>query len=533
MNNKFLLSLVLLFFTSGVIAQSKTDIPISRKLQMSEFLINKLYVDSLDEGKLVEAGIQGMLNVLDPHSTYSTPEEVKEFKASIEGGFEGIGVQYQMIQDTLYVIRTIPKGPSEKAGILAGDRVVAVNDTVIAGVNFSTSKIMKLLRGPRKSTVDLTVVRKGHKDSPLVLTVKRDRIPVESIDASYLISDDIGYIRINQFGKNTDKEFIAHLKTLKKEGMKSLILDLRGNSGGFLEIAVEISNQFLDAKQQIVSARGESVNIGGFMAKGNGLFKQGKLVVLIDEYSASASEIVAGAVQDWDRGVIVGRRSFGKGLVQRPIDLFDGSMIRLTVARYYTPSGRSIQKPYAKGADKRKKYRMDIINRIEKGEMVSQDSIQLVDSLKYTTSVAKRPVYGGGGIMPDCFVPVDTNSVNNYFYSLLQDGLMMEIAVKYVEDEGEQIKRDFPSSNEFVANYEVSELLLNAIEMSSLAQEATENDRLISRPYISHYLKALMARDIWSMSAFYQVYNQKDPIVQKGIEVLNSSIYEQVLQPTF
>ena len=526
MKKTTLLSLLLSFLFSSVIAQDKGEIPISRKLQMAEFLINKLYVDTLDEGKLVEAAIQGMLTELDPHSTYSDPEEVKQFKESIEGQFEGVGIQYQIVQDTLFVIQTISNGPSEKAGVLAGDRIIKVDDTPIAGVNLPTSKIMKLLRGPRKSIVNITVLRRG-ESTPFTFDIKRDKIPVETIEASHLLNKEVGYIRLNQFGKNSSAEFTEQLKVLKKRGMLKLILDLRGNSGGYLEAAVEIANHFLEAKQEIVSAKGARVDVGDFKAVGHGLFPDNELVILIDEFSASASEIVAGAVQDWDRGVIIGRRSFGKGLVQRPIDLFDGSMIRLTVARYYTPSGRSIQKPYVKGVDQRKEYRMDLINRIEKGELVSQDSIQLVDSLKYHTLLRNRPVYAGGGIMPDLFIPVDTLSVNDYFREVLRSGVLMESSIHYIEKYGDELKERYLTSTEFVRDFKVDNELLSAVEDSSLTS-SIEN-KLASRPQVKRYLKAFVARDLWGLNAFYEVFNQDDPVVLKALEVLDDRSYKKIL----
>jgi carboxyl-terminal processing protease len=301
-----------------------------------------------------------------PHSTYSNAEEVKLMNAPLQGNFDGIGVQFQMIEDTLFVIQPVTDGPSEKVGILAGDRIVAVNDTTIAGVKMSTEKIMSRLRGPKNTIVKLTIIRRGVKE-PLFFTVKRDKIPIYSIDASYMIQPGTGYVRISQFGATTGQEFKAALLKLKKQGMKSLILDLQENGGGYLEAAIDLANEFLKQKELIVYTEGRSSSRNNFYAKGNGDFQSGKLIVLVDEFTASASEIVTGAVQDWDRGLVVGRRSFGKGLVQRPIDLPDGSMIRLTIAHYYTPSGRCIQKPYNNKTD----YAADLLERYNRGEMRS------------------------------------------------------------------------------------------------------------------------------------------------------------------
>lgn len=393
------------FFSIAAFAQQKSDNfkSAARKLQMAQFAISNLYVDKVDDNKLVEAAIKKMLEELDPHSTYSDAEEVKKFNEPLKGNFEGIGVQFNMQEDTLLIIQPVSGGPSEKMGILAGDKIIKVNDTIIAGVKMSTEEIMRRLRGPKGSKVNLKIKRNG-VDELLPFVITRDKIPVYSIDASYIVKNGIGYIKINRFGATTFDEFKRALSDLKKRGMKDLILDLQGNGGGYLNTAIDIANEVLGNNELIVYTEGLRNPRSEFTAKGNGSFQNGKLVVLIDEFSASASEIVTGAIQDWDRGLVVGRRSFGKGLVQRPIDLPDGSMIRLTIARYYTPAGRCIQKPYSSLEN----YNKDLINRYNRGEMMSADSIHFPDSLKYTTHKLKRTVYGGGGIMPDYFIPIDT-----------------------------------------------------------------------------------------------------------------------------
>ena len=336
----------------------------ARKLQLAEFAIANLYVDKVDEPELVEAAIVSMLEKL-MHSTYSDPEEVKRLNEPLQGNFDGIGIQFNIRgTDTLFVIQPVSGGPSEKVGILAGDRIIQVNDTVIAGVKMNTDEVMRRLRGPKGTVVNLKIIRKGVKDL-LSFTVKRDKIPVYSLDAAYMVTK-IGYIRVNRFAATTSKEFMEALQKLKQQGMQDLILDLQGNGGGYLNAAIDLADQFLGKKELIVYTEGRRNPRSEFFAKGNGAFLNGRLVVLVDEYSASASEIVSGAVQDWDRGMIVGRRTFGKGLVQRPIDLPDGSMIRLTVARYYTPSGRCIQKPY----ESIEQYNKDLIDRYNRGENV-------------------------------------------------------------------------------------------------------------------------------------------------------------------
>ena len=425
---------------------------------------------------------------------------------------------------------TIPNYSAEAYGIQAGDKIISVDKESIAGVGMNTSRIMKLLRGPRKSKVLLEIVRRGVEDT-LYFTVERDKIPVETIDASYLLTAQTGYIRLNQFGKNSAKEFETALRHLKNQKIENLVLDLRGNSGGFLDAAIDIANHFLQGKQRIVYAKGNKVDIGSFYAKGNGLFQEGKLIVLVDEFSASASEILAGAIQDWDRGIIVGRRSFGKGLVQRPIDLFDGSMIRLTIARYYTPSGRSIQKPYDKGESNRKNYGEDILHRLERGEHISKDSIQLVDSLKYKTLTLSRTVYGGGGVMPDVFVPVDTTHVSSFFKYALSKGLLIQVSLEFVEQEGSLI-RDKYSEDEFIQQFKTPESLFRRVQELAIENkfsfEQSEVDQ--SKSFLNTYLKALIARDIWSTEVFFRVFNQSDPILLKALEILESNKYNEIFK---
>ena len=385
MNRNILFTAILSLFTTIASAQMRinlgADAPL-RKLQIAEMAINNLYVDSVDEQKLVEDGIRGMLEKLDPHSSYLTPKEVKAANEPLQGNFEGIGVQFNMVEDTLLVIQPVTNGPSEKVGILAGDRIVKVNDTIIAGVKMSKEEIMRRLRGPKGTKVRLGIVRREIADT-LLFTVVRDKIPVHSIDASYMLRPQIGYIRIGSFGATTYDEFCESLKKLKKQGMQSLVLDLQENGGGFLHAAVQIANEFLKSNDLIVYTEGRQAQRTEYKAKGGGLFTEGKVIVLVDSYTASAAEIVSGAIQDQDRGIVVGRRTFGKGLVQRPIDLPDGSMIRLTIAHYYTPSGRCIQKPYEKG--KGRDYAMDVYNRLKSGELMSADSVHFADSLKYYT----------------------------------------------------------------------------------------------------------------------------------------------------
>ncbi len=495
------------------------DSPI-RKLQIAEMMVNSLYVDSVDEGRLVEDAIRGMLEKLDPHSSYSTPKEVKALTEPLQGNFDGIGVQFNMIEDTLIVIQPVVKGPSEKVGILAGDRIVNVDDTAIAGVKMSREDIMKRLRGPRGTKVKLGIVRRG-VDGVMYFTVTRDKIPVKSVDAVYMIRPGIGYIRIGNFGATTYKEMVDGLKSLKEQGMKDLILDLQDNGGGYLQAAVEIANEFLADNDLIVYTKGRSTQDQRFNARGNGMMTKGKIVVLVNELTASAAEIVSGAIQDQDRGVIVGRRTFGKGLVQRPIDLPDGSMIRLTVAHYYTPSGRCIQKPYKKGD--LKEYEMDFENRLKHGELTNPDSIHFSDSLKYQTLRKQRTVYGGGGIMPDVFVPLDTMQFTRFYRQLAVKSIIVNANLRYTDRHRKELKRAYASFEQFDSTYEVPQSLVDGILGEAEKQNVKPKDREEldkTLPYLKLQLKALVARDLWDMSEYFQVMNEENHIVKKGLEVI-------------
>ena len=534
---KKLLFIVLLgVFTLPVFAQTTSRMAM-RKLNLAEYAISQLYVDSVNENSLVESAIVKMLSQLDPHSTYSNPDEVKEMNEPLQGNFDGIGVQFQMMEDTLLVIQPVSGGPSEKVGILAGDRIIAVNDSAIAGVKLSTEDIMKRLRGPKGTKVDLTVLRREVKDL-LHFTVKRDKIPLYSLDAAYMIEPGIGYIRVSRFAMTTGKEFLEAMQKLQAKGMVDLILDLQGNGGGYLNAAIDLANEFLGPRELIVYTEGRAEKRSNFFAKGNGHFLQGRLVLLVDEYSASASEIVAGAMQDWDRAVIVGRRSFGKGLVQRPIDLPDGSMIRLTVARYYTPSGRSIQKPYTKSAKDGgnavevdfEQYRSDLIVRYNNGELMHADSIHFPDSLKYTTKRLGRTVYGGGGIMPDYFVPMDTTSYTKLHRNLVAKGVINKTSSVYIDTHRKDLQRRFKEFNAFNAGYQVGNDVLDILkeEAEKAKVDLTDEEYQQSLPLIRTQLKALMARDLWDISEYYQVINTANESVQHAIRVLNGS-YERIL----
>ena len=488
-----------------------------RKLQLAQFAIANLYVDPTNEHKLVESAIKGMLSELDPHSTYSTAEEVKKMNEPLQCNFDVIGIQFNMAEDTLFVIQPVSGGPSEKVGILAGDRIVMVNDTLIAGVKMTTEDIMSRLKGPKGTIVNVKVVRRGVPEL-LSFTIKRDKIPVYSLDASYMVDKKIGYIKINRFGATTHEEFMEALASLKAQGMQDLILDLQGNGGGYLNAAIDIANEFLGTDELIVYTEGRRSARREFLADGKGRHRNGQLAVLVDEYSASASEIVAGAIQDWDRGTVVGRRTFGKGLVQRPIDLPDGSMIRLTVSRYYTPSGRCIQKPY----ENVESYGADLIERYNRGEMMSADSIHFPDSLRSKTLRLGRTVYGGGGIMPDYFVPVDTTLFTDYHRQISYKGVLLKVHYQLIDtyrQQWVQAYKDYDSfSRKFTLTDEMMQQLIDEATKAGIAYQEEQYRK--SEPLLRLQLKALIARDLWDMNEYYHTINVVNESVNKAIELL-------------
>jgi carboxyl-terminal processing protease len=502
-----------------------------RKLSMAEMAVVGLYVDSVDEKKLVEDAIRGMLEKLDPHSTYSTPQEMKAFTEPLKGNFEGIGVQYNMLDDTLLVVQTINDGPSEKVGIIAGDRIVTVNDTSIAGVKMTREEIQRRLRGPKGTKVRVGVKRQGIKDL-LTFNITRDKIPLNSIDAAYLIRPGIGYIHISSFGANTHKEFVEKINALRKQGMKDLILDLQDNGGGYMQAAVAILNEMLQEDDLIVYTEGRRARRQEYSAAGNGIFKEGNVVVIVNEYSASASEIVSGAIQDQDRGIVVGRRTFGKGLVQRPIELPDGSLIRLTTAHYYTPSGRCIQKPYEKG--KAKDYQHDLVNRFEHGEFTNADSIHFADSLKYQTLRKHRTVYGGGGVMPDYFVPLDTARYTKFHRMLAAKSIIVNANLRYAEKNRKALTKRYGAEPEpldtkkgtkgfkaFYDTFTTPAELIDDIIAEGKAQKLEfkdEAEEKQTREQLALQMKALIARDLWTMTEYFRVVNETSDMVRCALE---------------
>ena len=517
----FIAGLLACIFSIGALQaqEKKNNQTAMRKLNLAQFAITNLYVDETDENKLVESAIIGMLEELDPHSTYSNAEEVKKMNEPLQGNFDGIGIQFNMAEDTLFVIQPVSGGPSEKVGIRAGDRIVMVNDTTIAGVKMSTEDITRRLKGPKGTKVNVKVVRRG-VDELLFFTIERDKIPMYSLDASYMMTPKVGYIKINRFGATTHEEFMEALARLKGQGMQDLILDLQGNGGGYLNAAIDIANEFLGGGELIVYTEGRRNPRREFFAKGDGKHQYGKLIVLVDEFSASASEIVAGAVQDWDRGMVVGRRTFGKGLVQRPIDLPDGSMIRLTVARYYTPAGRCIQKPY----ESIEKYNADLIERYNRGEMMSADSIHFPDSLKCSTLKKGRTVYGGGGIMPDYFVPVDTTLFTKYHSQLSNKGVLLKVHFQLIDTHRDEWSKKYPDYATFNRKFELSDKMMKQLiaEGEKDGVKFDEEQYEKSESLIKLQLKALIARDLWDMNEYYHTINVVNESVNKALELLES-----------
>ena len=492
-----------------------------QKLLNAEYAISTLYVDSVDEDKLIEEAIKGMLESLDPHSSYTDAKETKELEEPLQGEFSGVGIQFNMNKDTLYVIQTVPGGPSERVGVLAGDRIIYVNDTLIAGVKMKNSDIQKRLRGKKGSTVIIKVKRAGVPEL-ITFRITRDNIPVHSIDASYMMDEQTGYLRISRFGAKTYEEMMDALKDLKKQGMTQLILDLADNGGGYLNAAIDMCNEFLERGQLMVYTEGENNPRSEANANGWGSYKDLHMVVIVNQYSASAAEIFAGAMQDWDRAVVVGRRTFGKGLVQRPFKFEDGSMMRLTVARYYTPSGRCIQKPYNRG-DK-KAYEKELLDRANEGEYYSLDSIQFNDTLRYATRLNGRTIYGGGGVMPDVYVPVDTSEYSTYYRDLSAKGIINQYAIKYVDKNRKSLNKQFKTVKDFDNGFIVSdEMMRDFITMGEKDSVKYDEEKYrTSEMMLKAIIKGLIARDIYGDPGAYSVViNHRNPDVKAAYDVLN------------
>ena len=511
-------------FAQSRLSAPEVDVTQVRKLQMAQLAITQLYVDSVNQKKVVEDAIRGMLDKLDPHSAYSDPEETKKMSEPLEGNFEGIGIQFNILSDTLVVVQTIKKGPSEKVGLVNGDRIVSVDGRAIAGVKMRQDSIVKLLRGPKGSRVRLGIVRRGVKEV-LYFVVVRDKIPMNTVEATYMIAPEVGYIRFDRFGATTGEEIRKALQTLKKQGMKDLILDLQGNGGGYLGAAVDVAGQFLRPGSLVVYTQGRNQPKQVLNSEGGGLFRQGRIIVLVDEYSASAAEIVTGALQDHDRALVVGRRTFGKGLVQRPIDLPDGSMIRLTTSHYYTPSGRCIQKPYEKG--KKDEYAQDLEQRYTHGELLHKDSIRLDSSQVFHTLVDNRVVYGGGGVMPDVFVPLDTAQITKFHVALRRNNLITETTLRYIDNHRKELRQQYKTFEQFERNFVVPKSLIDEILEAAKAKKITpKDDKELANTIedLRFSLKSMFINGLYESSDFYHFVNQRNNIVQEALNQLKNNL---------
>ncbi|MFN5785398.1 MAG: S41 family peptidase [Flavobacteriia bacterium] len=523
------LSLSLLLFSAANLSAQMDPEKIGTSQKFDEVLtyINGMYVDPVNDEQLTDAAIVALLEKLDPHSTYITKEEVDEANSSINGSFVGIGIRFQVLKDTLMVVATIPGGPSEKLGILPGDKITKIENENVAGIGLKNNQVRERLMGELGTKVKVEITRKSAK-KPLDFVITRDNIPINSVDAFYMITPEIGYLKLNSFSRSTVDEIQKGIVSLKSQGMKHLIFDLQGNGGGLLDAAQKVADEFLSGDKLIVYSEGRAQPRTNLKAGKKGLWEEGSLIVLTDEYSASASEIVSGSIQDWDRGLIIGRRSYGKGLVQRPIDLTDGSQMRLTIARYYTPTGRWIQKPY----DDPEAYKKDLTQRYLNGEFQHVDSIKLPDSLKFQTMTTKRTVYGGGGIMPDIFVALDTSEITDYFSDLIQSGHVTGFSLEYVDKNRDKLLAAYPSFNDFNTKFTADKTFMDDffgyVSNEDKDLKFNEEEYKISESLLKLRMKAVLAQDIWGYSEFYQVYNQSNEIIQRAVQSIQNNEYEKM-----
>ena len=527
---KKILFVILLISNVLCFAQNKKSNPAetTQKLATTMYIIDNYYVDSTDMPKLTEEAIIAMLKSLDPHSAYIAAKDVQKANEELVGSFEGIGVTFQILRDTILVVSAIPGGPSEKVGIMAGDRIVTIDGEDAFGKKVNNEYVTSHLRG-KKGTKVLLGIKRGNDNELIDFEVVRDKIPLNSINTYFMVDKKIGYIKLDKFAQQSVEEFENALNDLKKQGMKSLIFDLRGNSGGYLQTAFGLGNEFLGSDKTVVFTEGLRSPKQVFQTDKNGEFREGRLVVLIDEGSASASEIVSGAVQDWDRGVLIGRRSFGKGLVQRPFNLPDGAQIRLTMARYYTPTGRCIQRSYEKGSED---YFKELTKRLEHGEYYHADSIKFADSLKFYTLTSGRTVYGGGGIMPDIFMPVDTLYDAKLLTDLIRKTVFNNYCVDYVMKNREEIHKNYPEFEKFNRKFKVSDEMMEDFKKIAIEKGVKWEDEQFERSkmWIGLRIKALIAQNVWDIDKFYQVVSKEDKMIDKAVEIINSKKdYEKIL----
>lgn len=512
------------FFSFSQMNTGQTEL---KKIEEIYTYIHHLYVDEVNSKAITEAAINAALEKLDPHSTYITKEDVDDANQTINGNFVGVGIRFQLLKDTLMVVATIPGGPSEKIGLRAGDKIIKVDGVSIANVKLKNSQVREKLMGELGSKVRVEVLRKNEKNA-LNFHITRDKIPLNSVDCHYMITPETGYLKLNSFSHTTTDEVRTALKNLSATGMKNLILDLQDNGGGLMYAAKTVADEFLSDDKLVVYSEGKHQPRQNLNCDSKGAFEKGKLIILVNENSASASEIVSGAIQDWDRGLIVGRRTFGKGLVQRPISLSDGSELRLTIARYFTPTGRNIQKPYEENSAE---YHKDFLRRLSHGELTVQDSIKFPDSLKYQTKTKKRTVYGGGGIMPDVFVPLDTAEFTPYFRSVLSAGVFSSFCLTYADKNRESIKSTYATFDSFNTNFKCDKTVMDDF-FAYVAKEQpdlkfNEKEYLTSEKSFHLFIKSLIAQDTWGTTEFYKVYNSRNAILNAALETLKKGKFEK------
>ena len=476
-----------------------------------------IYPDSISNGQITEFGIRYMLEQLDPHSTYISLEEIHDMNAPLKGSFSGVGIRFQILKDTIMVVQAIPGGPSEKVGLIAGDQIIRINEELVAGIGMKNKGVRDRLLGDKGTKVNVSIKRRNQKKL-LDFEITRDKIPIYSVDASYMVNSNTGYIKLNNFSSTTISEIRKATFELKDQGMENLVLDLQNNGGGYLRTAVDLSDEFLSGIKKIVSTNGRKFPERNYTTGRKGLLEEGKLIVLVNESSASASEIVSGAVQDWDRGLIVGRRTFGKGLVQKPIELPDGSQVRITTSKYYTPSGRCIQKPYEEGS---MAYRKEKYSRYNSGESFNADSMKFNSNESFQTLLKERTVYGGGGIIPDHFVPLDTTGTSPYFNKLIRKGIFNQFALSWVNKNRESLEKKYPSFDKFNLKFDTQKAVDELIKYAEAeGLEFSENQYNKAKYVIHTRLKANIAQDLYNYKKFYQVINSLNNALEKSLELL-------------
>jgi carboxyl-terminal processing protease len=514
MNNRLIIVLFLFLASLGINAQAQTA-----QDKMNKFLeiLDKHYVKEVNKDSLVEAAIKRMLKELDPHSIYYSAEDLKKVDEPLKGNFEGVGIQFNIYKDTILVVETIAGGPSESVGIMSGDKIIFIDALSVAGIGIKNNDVIGKLRGTKGTKVDVSVLRKGEQNL-LDFTITRDKIPIYAVDASYMADDDVGYIKLARFSSSSTREVVEAIYKLKEQGMKHLIFDLTGNTGGYLNQAFEMANQFLEADKLIVYTEGRSNPRENKISNAGGVFKKGNLVIMVDQRSASASEIVAGAIQDWDRGIILGRRTYGKGLVQKPFTLPDMSAVRLTIANYYTPSGRFIQKPYSKGDSD---YYKEVSKRFEEGELMDEEKIKMTDTVKYKTSKG-RIVYGGGGIIPDIFVGVDTTQNSKFYSKLFRRGVFNNFGIEYIDQKRESLMKKYPNVDAYIEKFKIEDIWEEFLEYAEKKEVTPDEgeDYSNSIPLIQTQIKSILARNLYKSDAMYKIFNLSNPIYLKALEVI-------------